>query len=138
MTTTITVFLCNNIRMISLVGAWWGMIIGSFTVSVIYLIKIFTIDWEKETEKALERAGVSRTDIGTEPIINHDELKSIRMTEFSDEKKNYNSMNNVHELFNESETLSSYHTNVLSKILCSIFLIIIFVAGLCVRILVDF
>lgn len=118
-------------------GAWWGMIVGSFTVSVIYLIKIFTIDWEKEAEKALERAGVNRTDIDTKPIIEHDELKSIRMTEFSDENKNYNSMNDLPEPFNESETQSSYHKNVLPKILCLTFLIIIFVAGLCIRIFVD-
>nr|XP_011437638.2 multidrug and toxin extrusion protein 1-like [Crassostrea gigas] len=118
-------------------GAWWGMIVGSFTVSVIYLIKIFTIDWEKEAEKALERAGVNRTDIDTKPIIEHDELKSIRMTEFSDENKSYKSMNDVQEPFNESETQSSYHKNVLSKILCLTFLIIIFFAGLCIRIFVD-
>lgn len=70
-------------------------------------------------------------------LVDHDELKSIRMTEFSDENKNYNSMNDVQEPFNESETQSSYHKNVLSKILCLTFLIIIFVAGLCIRIFVD-
>lgn len=46
-------------------------------------------------------------------------------------------MNDVQEPFNESETQSSYHKNVLSKILCLTFLIIIFVAGLCIRIFVD-
>lgn len=70
-------------------------------------------------------------------LVEHDELKSIRMTEFSDENKNYNSMNDVQEPFNESETQPSYHKNVLSKILCLTFLIIIFVAGLCIRLFVD-
>lgn len=70
-------------------------------------------------------------------LVEHDELKSIRMTEFSNENKNYNSMNDVQEPFNESETQSSYHKNVLSKILCLTFLIVIFVAGLCIRIFVD-
>ncbi|XP_061163205.1 multidrug and toxin extrusion protein 1-like [Saccostrea echinata] len=68
-------------------GAYWGMIIGSSLVCVIYCVRIFALDWEEETSKALKRTGVEEADRDTDNIIRSldvaDEKQSIRMADIN-------------------------------------------------------
>ncbi|XP_062591747.1 multidrug and toxin extrusion protein 1-like [Saccostrea cucullata] len=125
-------------------GAYWGMIIGSFVVCVIYCVRIFTLDWEKETSKALKRACLEGSVKETDSIITHDEKQSIQMADVSLNEgsyKCYNSMDSSilggDEIQDKTDNLSSNQRSILCKIFVLILFLLIFTGGVCVRILVH-
>ncbi|XP_061163197.1 multidrug and toxin extrusion protein 1-like [Saccostrea echinata] len=123
-------------------GAYWGMIIGSFLNCVIYCVRIFTLDWEEETRKALKRAGVEEADRNTDKIIkSSDEKQPIRMADINlnDGSKCYNSVDGSIQTSaqaNKMDNLPSYHQRILCKIITLISFLLILVGGVCIRIFV--
>ncbi|XP_062591716.1 multidrug and toxin extrusion protein 1-like [Saccostrea cucullata] len=124
-------------------GAYWGMIIGSFIVCVIYCVRIFTLDWEKETSKALKRAGIEDANRDTEIIIKSlDEKQPIQMTDVdsNDGSKCYNSIDDFiqsGEKTNKMDNLPLNQKSILCKIIILISFLLILAGCVCVRIFVH-